>query len=711
MHSSKQGIMFARTDVGGAYRWQVDATGSHWVPMMDWVTRKDWNLWGIESVAVDPTDPQRVYLAAGTYTRPFVGNGVMLRSTDGGRTFERTNVPFKMGGNEDGRFAGERLVVDGAKNSILFFGSRNDGLWRSGDFGARWEKVGTFPITGKTNGVGIVFVLLNSAQMPVGEPTRVIYAGVSASPNDDVAGIYRSTDAGASWEKLKGQPEGNLMPNHAVLGIDGMMYVTYGNAPGPNGMTDGAVWKFNTMTGEWGEVTPVRPTGGTNGNSTFGYGSVTTDVQKPGTVMVATMDRWAQGDDVYRSTDGGARWKPVAKAGIRDASGAPWLVMSRPSADAGHWMGDIEIDPFDSDHAMYVTGATIWETNDLTAADRGQRTHWHVDTPGLEETVVLDLISPPTGAHLISAVGDIGGFVHEDLYAPPVELEPKFTNTESLDYAGRVPDVLVRAGTVRNGGGPHGAYSVDAGKRWRAFPKEPGNSAGGGTVAVAADGKTFVWAPRNSAVCWSTDQGATWTPAKGLGRASRARPVADKVDAHAFYVVDTANGHLFVSHDDAKNFVDGDGHLDISGGGVLRVAPDKAGDLWFGGKQASAGLQHSSDGGKTFNTVAGVEETGGLGFGKAAAGSSTAALYLAGKVRGTEGIFRSDDNGQSWIEISDPQHEFSNSSHITGDPRLFGRVYVGTPGRGILIGDIATDASPGSDTPGAIPVPSPAGGR
>ena len=99
--------MYARTDVGGAYRW--DDSARRWIPLTDWIGAEDVNLTGIESLAVDPNDPRRVYLAAGTYSR---GNAAILRSEDQGRTFQRTDVPFKMGGNEPGRFNGERLAVD-----------------------------------------------------------------------------------------------------------------------------------------------------------------------------------------------------------------------------------------------------------------------------------------------------------------------------------------------------------------------------------------------------------------------------------------------------------------------------------------------------------------------------------------------------------------------------------------------------------------------
>jgi photosystem II stability/assembly factor-like uncharacterized protein len=56
-------------------------------------------------------------------------------------------------------------------------------------------------------------------------------------------------------------------------------------------------------------------------------------------------------------------------------------------------------------------------------------------------------------------------------------------------------------------------------------------------------------------------------------------------------------------------------------------------------------------------------------------------------VGGVYGIFRSNDAGVTWTRINDNNHQFGMLSVITGDPRIYGRVYLGTSGRGILHGD------------------------
>jgi hypothetical protein len=67
------------------------------------------------------------------------------------------------------------------------------------------------------------------------------------------------------------------------------------------------------------------------------------------------------------------------------------------------------------------------------------------------------------------------------------------------------------------------------------------------------------------------------------------------------------------------------------------------------------------------------------------------AIYTSAKIGGVRGIFRSDNEGASWVRINDDQHQYAwTGKVITGDPRIYGRVYFGTNGRGIIYGDIQT---------------------
>jgi len=175
------------------------------------------------------------------------------------------------------------------------------------------------------------------------------------------------------------------------------------------------------------------------------------------------------------------------------------------------------------------------------------------------------------------------------------------------------------------------------------------------------------------------------------------RVIADRVNPNVFYGMNLFSGKLYVSSDGARRFVEeplvlagglpkqggnrGDGR---GGQDRLYSTPGKEGDLWVA---AFDGLYHSTDSGKAFSKLGGVQEIHGFGFGKGAPNSEYSALYLVGIVSGTRGIFRSDDGGRTWVRINDDQHQWGLVLHVSGDPKQYGRVYVGTHGRGIFYGD------------------------
>ena len=464
-------------------------------------------------------------------------------------------------------------------------------------------------------------------------------------------------------------------------------------------MTDGAVWKYNPQAGVWADITPVKP--GAKGQW-FGYGAVAVDRQHPATIMVTTFAHWEPHDEVFRSTNGGASWKPLLQHAQWDYSCAPYVRSRTP-----HWMGSIEINPFNSDQVLFTTGYGIWGCADATQADAGQPTRWVFLDQGLEETVPLALLSPPVGAHLLSGLGDIDGFRHDDFTVSPDETfaGPRFANTEDMDFAALNPQMIVRCGTVRERRSPgsRGALSLDGGRTWKGFAAEQANSAGAGSIAVAADGKRIVWTPRRSAPHYTSNLGAEWVACSGL--APGVRVVADRVDPGRFYAYDPHANRLLVSTTGAASFSatkailpriqDPESHSD---GGVdgarLHAAPGREGDLWL--VLAEEGLFHSNDGGMSFTRLDGVERATALGFGQAASGQECPAVYLAGRIHELTSLYRSDDLGRNWIRIADDRHQFGSIRGIAGDPRVYGRVYVATNGRGILYCDLisAADHSP-----------------
>jgi hypothetical protein len=181
--------------------------------------------------------------------------------------------------------------------------------------------------------------------------------------------------------------------------------------------------------------------------------------------------------------------------------------------------------------------------------------------------------------------------------------------------------------------------------------------------------------------------------------------IADSVDPKLFYAVSLADLTLYRSTDGAATFTPQ--HLALQGaptaqpssgrgdnrGGQDRLyaTPGNSGDLWFA---AFDGLYHSAgqkepSAASSFSRLPGVDEIHAFGFGKAAPGSSYPAIYLVGTIQGQPGIFRSIDQARTWTRINDDLHQWGLVLQIAGDPRIYGRVYVGTHGRGVFYGDPA----------------------
>ncbi|TBL68310.1 sialidase family protein [Paenibacillus thalictri] len=717
-NKSEKDLIYARTDIGGAYRW--DARSRSWIQLMDFVSGKEWNMLGVESLATDAVEPNRLYIAAGTYTNDWTDmNGVILRSADKGATWQRSELPFKFGGNMPGRSMGERLVIDPSNNSVLYFGARSgNGLWRSTDYGETWSRVESFTATGNyvddyKDTVGIAWITFDPASAEPGGTTQTIYVGVA----DTRQSIYRSRDGGQTWEAVPGQPNQGFLPHHGVLSPNGSLYVTYNEGAGPYNGGKGAVWKYDTAAESWANISPT-------GNMDNPYGGISVDVQHPNTIVVATMNKWWPDDYIYRSTDGGATWKVfwelnnsgnpsrINRFAI-DYSLSPWLdwgakkELPEISPKLGWMIGSLEIDPFNSDRMLYGTGATMYGTENLGALDQDRLVDISVYAEGIEETAVLGLVSPPSGAPLISAMGDIGGFRHADLNkAPDMITNPYIGTSTDVDYAELNPNVVVRVGSHGgNGHEPRMGISTDNGITWKpaanSWKSEADDRTDGGTAAVGADGTLIVWSPLGGEkagvrpVSFSRDMGKSWSASEGIPEAARVS--SDRVNPHKFYGY--KNGTFYVS-------IDGGAHFTKSQATGLpsriisnfKAMPGVEGDIWLAGAQDNGnsdsrnGLYHSTDSGLTFAKLDGVGAVS-VGFGKAAPGQQGMAIYIVGQAQDDHGIFRSDDQGSTWIKINDSQHQFGTADQaITGDPREYGRVYIGTNGLGIVKGERQDDA-------------------
>lgn len=164
----------------------------------------------IPALAVDPANPNRLFAAVlGHPYGPSAERGI-FRSEDGGRSWVK--VLFK------GESVGGSDVVLDPKNPMVVYAGMWDarlgpwedknsyegtggGLFKSTDGGATWKQLG--------NGLPADLVQINVA-VAASDPER-LYATVSTKVESAYAsgkglGVYRSDDAGASWQRITEDP-------------------------------------------------------------------------------------------------------------------------------------------------------------------------------------------------------------------------------------------------------------------------------------------------------------------------------------------------------------------------------------------------------------------------------------------------------------------------------------------------------------------------
>ena len=658
-HPKKAGILYARTDVGGMYRF--DYAVKRWIPLMDGFGKDDWDCMGVMTMAVDPQKPERLYATCGLYLNDRAPNGAVVRSEDQGATWRITRLPFKLGGNAMGRGTGERLMVDPADSDTVWLGTNQDGLWVSHDQGKSFTR--------STYAQKSVTTVLISG--------RTIYAG----SGEVGEGLFNSTDGGRTFTVVAGSPK--LIPHQMALGKDGTLYVSFSDNLGPHGVTDGAVWK---LTGEvWTDITPARP----SKETPFGYSGL--DLSPDGALVVSTSDRYSgSGDDLYISHDGGAHWTPVGPQAVHHVETHPWLVdyMGGTDPDAvarkhmGHWMDAVKINPFNPKELLYGTGYGVWMTGNFDALDAGKKVEFAFENNNFEETVILGLESPPTGPKVLMAAGDVGGTAFDDFSKTPSHglFSPMNKTNQSVAFAALKPNMIVRSVDSEV---TRGYISNDGAETWQPLPSAPPplmtadwHNHRAGKLAISAEGRAMVWVPEGEGAWYSKDLGKTWTLSAGWSNPARGQEViADKVNDAVFYTFDRGTGVVHVSRNGGASFAPF--YQLPAGPGQLRAVPGREGDLWLA---AGGALYHGQ------KSIAGIDAAWLVTFGKAAPGTDYPSVFLWGKVKGEEGLWRSDNAGADWVRINDDAHRFGQMRAIAGDPREYGTLYISPDGRGTMVG-------------------------
>lgn len=714
-HPTSPDVLYARTDMGGAYRW--DVASKAWLPITDGFGAIDGYHHGSETMALDPNDDKRVYMGTGMYLSENADARLYI-STDRGDSWQYVKLPFSAGSNSPARAVGERLMVDPNQPAILFYATRASGMWKSSDHGQTWSQVASLSTHNMSkseinavpqNGVvGFEQVVFDTDTKGTGNATQTIYTAV-APDYAAVAGLayamYKTTDGGATWSGIATPADvaGFYVP-HMVRNKDGMMYVAFTKTSGPGAGGPSRLYKFDGAN--WTLLKQYDAQQWVN----FGMGGLSVSGTGAGTrIALGVTNSWGnyEGQPVVQlSDDAGLSWREIAAA-------APHVPANNGFSG---WTDDVEIDPNNPEHILHVHGGGVWETRNASAA----KPTWTYASVGIEETATSALMAPPPGASytLLRSAGDVGTSVQTELLKSPVRGSwGMFNSTFSSDMAWSNPAYMVTTGSHVWNSTVAAAYSTDAGVTWQGFatnhPDALPNENGAGNLAVTKP-NNVVWAPSHAAPAYTTDNGASWTytnlPALahvGIDRAYHL--AADRKNPNKVYAYNSGGAwwaqwsetpHFYTSNDGGHSFTESATFAANSWTAdfyatSIAVNPNAEGDVWVTDGKS---ILHSLDAGATWTRLSATAPIWGqsqfqpdvygatsIALGKAPAGAQySASVYVAGVINGVWGVHRSDDGGVSWTRFNDDKHQYGGISTLAADQNVPGRLYLSGGGRGVL---------------------------
>lgn len=742
-HPVKKDILYARTDIGGTYRFDFEK--NCWKSLIEHVTSEHLEETYPIALGLDAKHPERLYIASGIWEK---GVGVLSISEDYGETFTRECIPTPVHGNLSGRGVGNRLIVDKNNSDTLYFASQTGGLLKTCDRGKSWEKL-PLPEDYTT------FVWAS-------DTSRVLVAGTAGYTtrvNDTLRGhsLYVSYDGGKSFEKLV-QPENIMVEDSKMNGLvaarydyDGTyLYVTMNSTGRWNYIVDlgyscdtgdvigGRVLRYEFKEGRisgYTDITPDEEGARTSAYLDYGFGGISSCSAKKGLLACSTLCKEKLDEEcVYISEDYGNTWrlsmKGLEKGGIyfRTSYMKPEYNGNRCLL---HWISDIKINPFDPNKVWFNSGTGVFTTD----AFLSEAPAYHDFCDGIEETVHLNVYAPVKGeVMLVDIVGDLGGFAFSSLDTP---CKNSFDDAEGNRYItcinADLSDTNEKLAVITARGNWRGKTkgglirTTDGYKTYERIPMPFGISkridealyrierpnVNAGWVAMSPDGENIVWSVADmirlpkELVIYSRDAGKSFAQVRIYDRDGKQttegyfKVYSDRLEKSLFYGFDE-NGRVYVSTDGGESFwekqtegfpaadfgwIDTANKTEVRGSGgesgVFYMALGEHG-LWkfvYCRDEERVLLTRLSLPGESIYRV-------GLGVGREGGDYLTEkkALYVVGNIDGAYGFYRSCDEGETYQRINTEKQMYGEINSCDGDKRVFGRFFIATGSRGVLYG-------------------------
>ncbi len=681
IHPMEKDVVYIKTDNGGVFRWN-EAT-KMWKPLTDFYTESQRRNYSGQSFAIDPSDPDVLYIA--------VRDQTLLKSIDRGDTWTKTALDVPMGASL--WWCTEPLKVDPFDSKVIIYVSQNREIFKSVDGGESWES------RGEISGSEIEFGILGIEFDPT--ERGKVYA------NSFEDGIYESTDAGNTWNLLEGSPKGVLKMS---LSKEGTLYTAGRAEPKVAKMNPDETW--SDLTPQKYKITSDKPPSARRALADFNFCGIDVNPQNSDHIVLS-LD-YKTPNKILQSLNGGQSWTEVMPTLNHTV---PWW----PKAWWGGGVADVKINPHDPGQVWFVDFKGIWRTQDILE----EPSLWTNVCDGFEMIYLTCLIAPPAAASssgymVMSCAADVDGFTHYDLDSYPERKNgpPSYQHTYGIDYCASDPSYIVRVGESRaissmgdfivpeldpNPFG--GSISTDEGRTWKAFGSLPINYGMLTRVAISAtDPDIFIVMTGEGSAYRTSDGGDSWQEIKTLpdigfgGRGywdNRYVLAADRVNGQKFYYYH--EGKFYRSTDAGKTFTPTAASLPSVGAGDRRsrgiitnvkALTDMEGEVWVG--LDKEGLYRSSNSGSSFSKLKSVDKVLMFDFGKPLKGMNNPVLYVYGTVEGKDGVFRSLDFGKKWQDIT-PRPE--NPVGIGSDPRCLeaskqhaGLIFIGTNCRGLFYG-------------------------